>query len=353
MARLSWDGLCRQYYEVAANPNVVASFAIAPDGVAHRAWLCGPNVAGSRYVADFATGSLQDWPMREVAWGDGGGRRAKLRLRVLSNTPSVTAFVDAHLLPCLLQTVALLRAATASDPTLDVTFVDSQKRRAMPRAKNGGCVVILPEHINGGVTYHNAGIDATVRVVVYRREDACKVLVHELTHAFAVDGGLWVQTSSAARAADKALASRCNVVSQGPIPMGMSEAYTEALACYLHARWWAGAQRADASGVLGRVAAHIEDVGRRVDAACSDGGRRAFREGTHAFAYAVCRAAVWSTGALPRMLTRWPPGLPPTNPAEFAAFLGGAIDAWKRGGGGGALLPPPAGVPRGLRMTPI
>ena len=443
VVKLGWGHLCLRHF--GQDPDLIsgisgisgisarqiqAHFAVPADEAEHRAWLCGRDVSGSRYIADVATIPMRAWPIREVRW-DGGGKRdvqpgrsgtrnstststssstssSNVRLFTLCNPKKKDGerFIAERLLPCLLQTCALLREATSTNPAIDVTYVDTPQRRSMPEATSTApsfastpAVVIVPDSINGGVTYHSVG--ARKRVIVYRREDACKVLVHELVHAFRLDSALWTSTSPDALAADRAFAKRHQVSPIDPLmPLGISEAYTEALACYVHAWWWhfrkllasgagaasgtrsktrtktgaaegtdrasGGIDRASggidrASGTegihetLGRLSAHIEDVGRRVDAACSDGGRREFREGTHAFAYAVCRAAVWSTGAMPRMLEMWPPGFPPRNPADFAVFLDGAIEAWGRARTtpSSRKLRITSDIPPGLMMTPL
>lgn len=334
----SWDALCSAHFGRAASERWAKAAASAvfgsgadPDEREVRDWLAGSDVAGARYIADFAEGPLRRWPMLAISssWPPGVG---PIRLRALhapgvGPARSAERFVREELLPCLLQATALVRRA-ASDPAtpIDVTYVDVRDRlRSLPPPSPAGrAAVILPQHINGGVTFH-----AHRRIVVYRREDACKVLVHELLHAFGLDRALWVHASPAAARAEAEFARRHRVVSAVRF-VGLGEAYVESLACYLHARWWSGRRRpAGWPATLKRVAAHIEDVGRRVDRACSLGGRAEFAEGTHAFAYAVCRAAVWAT-ALPALLSSWPPGRPPSDPAAFAAFLDGAIAAWDR-----------------------
>lgn len=354
----TWDDLCRAHYAGPANAGP-PSFSAAADEAEHRAWLCGPDVIGSRYVAAFATTPMRTWPIREVRDVVRGARLIALcdPDRPASDMLVGERFVCDRVAPCLARTYALLlaaigtatrtatSAATRAAPEIVVTYVDATKRRTMPASPSE---VVGAENINGGVTYHLAGPQK--RIIVYRREDACKVLVHELVHAFGLDAALWTHLSRAAHDADRAFAKQHRVSAVDPAkPLGLGEAYAETLATYLHAHWWhhqaPGARREDAT--LGRVAAHVEDVGRRVDALCSRGGTREFLELTHAFAYAVCRAAIWSTGALPEMLKRWPPGSPPKDPAAFATFLTDAIQSWdrKRSRGGS--------IPRGLMMTPL
>ena len=351
----SWDQLCRAHYAGGDGASAVRFAKLSPrEERAARSWLCD-EVAGSRYAAAFASEPFRIWPIREAK---SDFLAAGVRLMVLgadgADVDGATAtFVADEFLPALRQTASLLRAVSPLFTEVIVTYADIDRPRAYSYSSAPGPgFVISPMHINGGVTFATPG--QPPRIVVYRREDATKVLVHELVHAAGIDRALHRLSSREAEAADVAFGHRHDVesVNQGQ-PLGLSEAYTETLACYLHSRWWRAAfrprrMRPTARRVDAVLAAHIEAVARALDAAASGGGASTFREGTHGFAYAVCRAAIWAT-SLRSFLTRWPPGHPPRDPAAFAEFLSQAIVAWGRQRG----APSSTRTTRSLRMTPL
>jgi hypothetical protein len=351
----SWDGRCARYY---ANEGVASNVTFEDGDAAElRAWLIG-RACGTRYVSDFACGPLRRWPIREVRWAGQG----HLRLHVMSaphDAARTERFVRRDLLPLLLQTTALLPTSVDAEP-LDVVFAAIRRpARSLPRRPGDP---VMARNINGGVTFYGGvggvggvgvggvgGVEPS-RILVYRQEDACKVLVHELIHASGLDDGLM---GRAASDIGLALGRRHGVVSVGPAggagqsTVALSEAYTESLACYLHARWW-GVRRSapgGTGGAVARMAAHAEDVARRVERHQASSG---LREGTHCFSYVICRAAIWAR--LDAFLQRWPPGSPPGDPAAFATFVEEALAAWKGKAGGQKQR---GAYSRSLRMTPL
>ncbi len=240
-----------------------------------------------------------------------------------ARTEEGAAYARAELAPLLEAVVDMLEAAgVGRKPTVDVAYVPCPQLRSTPRAKGAS---IGSVHVNGGVTTVADG-----RILVFRREDAPKVMVHELLHLYGLDGALFAP-SAAVRGAESALATRHRVRTND---MRLAEAYVDLMACYLHAVWRGRAGPRDMAETVGR---HLDAVAWRVLRVLRDS-----REETHAFAYYVCKAALWPH--LPRVLAAFPPGHPPSDPAAFAAMTDVALRMW---------LPraPPSAPGASLRMT--
>ena len=196
---------------------------------------------------------------------------------------------------------------------------------------------VMPVNINGGVTMLRTG-----RIVVYRREDACKVLVHELLHLHGLDQALRNAPRAEAR-----LRARYGVVAvDRGVPLGINEAFTETLACYLHTIWWSFARKRSPESSLRRVSAHVRSVADRTTT--HYGGTLAYVEGTHCFAYVACRAALWHGPFLKRVLAAYPPGKPPSDAEAFVDLMIEALDRRRR-------LQKGVGVSQSssLQMTPL
>lgn len=185
--------------------------------------------------------------------------------RALSST---RAFVEGEFGPVLEDAwKALADVPSASfkkNQVVEVVFVDIREPvRSLPETPGAP---IESVHVNGGLTQFPSDAVTPVRILVYRREDAGKVLIHELIHAAGVV----------------------------PHRIGVErgEAVTETLACYLWALW----KRDD----LAKTAEHLQTVALRV----VDHFRGTeWRESTHAFSYIVVRAALWSPPFLKSLLS--------------------------------------------------
>lgn len=305
-----------------------------------REWLTELVASSSGYMSPFMVAPFRTWPMFEVAvtFPVGSVVRHVPTLRVVCGEGDVARtrlFVRKRILPVLTDVVgALVAGGVTPSHTFeeaDIVFVAIRRpARVLPKASGDP---VMPVHINGGLTQGD-------RILVYRVQDAGKVLVHELLHLAGVDAALRPAAGRSwgvASDASQAVAQRFGVLPMR-MPLGLNEAYTETLACYLHALWWAAdayasrprsptstrARLEDAT--LAKVNSHIQTVARRV---WRHYGSAQWREGTHCFAYVACRAALWSHPFLERLLAQHPPGHPPSDPAAFSHLVIEAVDAWK------------------------
>lgn len=174
---------------------------------------------------------------------------------------------------------------------LVITYLPCAAPRALPRRPGAA---LGPRHVNGGVTWR-ALDGASADVLVFRREDAVKVLVHELLHAHRWGASL---DDRAGDSAGRALASACGV-RRGTV--ALEEACVEAAACEVAARWLGG------EAAWRRARARAGEVAR---AAARHFAREhhQWRETTHAFAYIVGRWALM-VAAGPRSAAE-PPAAP-------------------------------------------
>ncbi|GAX84792.1 hypothetical protein CEUSTIGMA_g12213.t1 [Chlamydomonas eustigma] len=196
-----------------------------------------------------------------------------------------------HDVATLLDRVTLLdRGMTLLDHgmTVDVVYL---AREAQTRSHPGDGRPVRPVHINGGLTYVGGELDG--KIVVYRQEDAPKVLVHELLHRYGLDEAL-IRGDGAAEA----------------------EGYCESMACYLYARWLRLR--------LGKLGAFAYIRRRALRIAGCEQARNFGRYdavGTEYFGYVGVRAAAWRTpGTLKSLLRTFPPGSPPSLDA-FRTWL--------------------------------
>jgi len=87
------------------------------------------------------------------------------------------------------RTASLLREATGrSHESVSIVFVATPSPRLLPEQPRGA---VGPEHINDGVTFFRY---SPPRVLVWREEDADKVITHELVHRFGIDEALRLNT---------------------------------------------------------------------------------------------------------------------------------------------------------------
>ena len=224
-----------------------------------------------------------------------------------------TAFAQDAIVPVVLRTVAMLNEAlegVANVRRVHITFVAHDRPRLLPVAPREP---LMPVHINGGITSGD-------RVIVHRTEDAVKVTIHELLHLYGYDAALRGDKGVEARLAS---AFDVRLLSSGVGHLGIGECFIDALACFLHA--------VHAGAPLARYKKHINVVAARLlmhHAASYDGTRiPPTSEGTHAFMYYVCKAAIWAR--LDAFLRAHPPGMRPTDTEAFGELLIGLVRAWR------------------------
>lgn len=180
------------------------------------------------------------------------------------------SYAKRRLVPVILM---CLRRFGRGRKEVHVTYCDACGDRVLP-AKHG--TPLASEHVNGGVT-----MDRDMGVLVFRRQDAQKVLVHELMHLFGMDESI--------RGLDSTLEKR--VVrdrpglwswrgSKNPVPIALSEAYTDAIACIIYCDGDLVRARQHAVSTASKVLEHF------------GWGTLPFSETTHAFSYYVVKAAM-------------------------------------------------------------
>lgn len=316
----SWDMLARKHFGVggAASRAWSASSQAAAESVRRcsavehsRAVDVLHDAVNSIY---FSTRSdVLSWPVFDAS------DTAGLRMQMFARSRHAAKASAARLMPLVSRTVAMLRSIRR--PELHILYVDDTMKRCVPRGP------IQPEHINGGMTISSMFSDR-MTVIVYRREDAAKVMIHELLHAHGVDEN--IRGDSAAEA--RAMASfGVRQVLPFTRSIGLGEAYTETLACHLLSVAFGrrGAVQ-DASnklakqllGHFGRSSMLVQDR--------EDQQRLPIAEGTHATAYVLGRAALLQPACLRLLLDTYPPGKPPTNADGFCTMLLSAASRWDR-----------------------
>jgi hypothetical protein len=270
-----------------------------------------------------------------------GVGQTRIELAVLwSKNPkarkSDVEFVRSRLYPIVVGTVRLLNGVVQPAPeAIHMIFMPCHAKRLLPPTPGA---TITSSDVNGGLNFGN-------HVIVHRSEDACKVAVHELIHLYGLDNKLRNVVVVQREEADLVRTMNIELVDGGPLRLGLNEAYVDALACAVHAVFNAvyhDGAAADIGATLKRVNVHIQGVASRL-VRHFQGSR--WKEGTHAFAYYVCKAALW--GRLGAFLARFPPGPDPQpQPEAFVGFLQAALR--------GLRLPPrTAREPRTMRMTPL
>lgn len=171
---------------------------------------------------------------------------------------------------CLRDVSKFLDEATPRAAPLSVTFIPHDKDRVLP-ARRGA--PLTPDHINGGVT-------AGDEIVVYRSEDACKVLVHELLHAYHWDVSFHGNP-------DESLVTAFDDMAPNSGEVGINEAYVEAAACCLFTLW------AHGPDAIPAALSSMETLAKRLMAHHPTWPDKPMPEETHGFAYVIGWLLFW------------------------------------------------------------
>jgi hypothetical protein len=147
---------------------------------------------------------------------------------------------------------------------------------------------LAPVDVNSGVTWFVGG---RVHVLVYRREEATKVLVHELVHALGID-----RFSPEFEAAGVRLAARHGVVSR--VPVRLNETYTELLASYVHVTLRTALAGDDPLALPGAIDRRLRAMKRHFERQahkimCAHYSDGTLLQDTHVFEYYVVKAALF------------------------------------------------------------
>lgn len=182
-------------------------------------------------------------------------------------------FACRTLKPVLIETVqALTKSMRRRPKVVHVTYCDVCGDRILPDRAGS---LITSEHVNGGISMGD-----TMGVLVFRRQDAVKVMIHELLHMFEVDKALQRLTDADEQHVIRARQGLWQT-RQGMLGtrVALSEAYTDAIACIMF------------SGSVLRARRHAIHAAK-VMLAYFGWGSMPFKESTHAFSYYVVKAAM-------------------------------------------------------------
>ena len=194
------------------------------------------------------------------------------------------------------ETVSRLRMGRwASALRSAVSFVDSLCGPApgRPRAVDvtvylwDGVKVLLPDERQISSTNANTGVSTVdsrgrAAVLVYRREEALKTLVHELLHAFRV--GAWADDDPEVQSACSAMFRGLGLIGSSTRTWSASEAIVDALAIRLAVHLFGGCSWED-------CLAHAEGLSRRLVGRCLASGG-IWRQSTSAFEYYCVKPAL-------------------------------------------------------------
>lgn len=204
------------------------------------------------------------------------------------------------LLAAAQRATALLRHASGKrDLVPNVYFVAVDVQRRLPELAGSPIGV---QHINGGYAFVGRP-----DVVVYRTEDAEKVLLHELIHVFGIDSEFMGHKSAAM---ERRLAADYGIKVLRGNTVCANEFFVETLACYMHAHLVAARTGAPLDRVLTEASLHYIDIAHAV-AEHFESAPDGHVEDTSAFSYAICRAALFQPEHLQLLLSELPPDLPP------------------------------------------
>lgn len=167
--------------------------------------------------------------------------------------------------------------------------------RAPKRLPTKPGLVVGVDEVNSGYAWKVPGRGDHCTVVVYRKEDLNKVLIHELVHCWDLDFKRYDPRI------DRLFIARHNLRLDGRAVLNpfnrlaLNEAFTEVIACYLHAATHVlfncnTSKAAAFAKALNKEARHFMDVAAKVMAYLATPGAA---QGTHVFAYYMCKAAMF------------------------------------------------------------
>lgn len=203
--------------------------------------------------------------------------------------PCDIAFVKSHLIHAVLTALSLMGNLVVGKPhVMNIWYMPAHVRKRLPDVLGS---TITCDHVNSGLTWYRGTGDMT-NVIVYRHEEACKVMIHEIIHAMGC--------------------------SFDPDPR-IDESFVDALACYVHSRWSLHTRpELTMEAVVKKTREHILDVASRI---CHHFRDRSWRETTHAYAYYIGKAALWFDLSRTLSVIRGRFSDRPMHTGLFAAFL--------------------------------
>lgn len=124
---------------------------------------------------------------------------------------------------------------------------------------------LSPNEINSGLNYGN-------KIVIYRRQEAAKVLIHELIHAYGIDVGVKINKSF-------------NIESS--VPIRFTETYTELLASILFVEY---ARKKNRQLAFENLFKHFQMQADKI--MCMFWINSKFKQDTHVFEYVIAKSAL-------------------------------------------------------------
>ena len=161
--------------------------------------------------------------------------------------------------------------------------------------------VLSSYEINSGLRFSS---DNTI--LVYRKEEAAKVIIHELIHAFELDTNVNVQFQNK------------NLIINSNVPIRFTETYTELLASILYTEYTRKTSRKEAFTSLFR---HFEKQADKL--MCIYGIGDIFLQDTHVFEYIIAKHAFCShVNSLEKIVKLL------ESPVNFSKVLENALEAY-------------------------
>ena len=127
---------------------------------------------------------------------------------------------------------------------------------------------LSPHEINSGLNYGNT-------IIVYRRQEAAKVLIHELIHAYGIDHGVQVAFPSPKLSSS--------------VPIRFTETYTELLASILFTEF---SRRADRTTAFEKLFTHFKVQADKIMCLYNYRNGTPFTQDTHVFEYIIAKSAL-------------------------------------------------------------
>ena len=178
----------------------------------------------------------------------------------------------------------ILQRISKSERLLKITLVDYLGEKKLP-SKPGK--VLSSKHVNSGLTTFYKS-ENRADVLVYRREEMCKVLIHELLHAHDIDSK-YISSSSESNISSLFCLDRLNI----------NEAFTDAFACILNVILYTFFEKGDMSRLNMNMRREIDFIKSQAHKVISYTGYtgicvRPIKEETSVMSYYVVKSVILS-----------------------------------------------------------
>lgn len=197
----------------------------------------------------------------------------KITLTVLySNiTKTLTQWSEKECIPILVKACNYLESISGiKNLHTNLLYIPTGYKRFLPDKKGD---TILPKHINGGFTIHSPE-KQDYDILVYRKEDALKVMLHELVHRYKID--YEVRYMSSQSDIESIFCKKYNITLQHSMRLGLSEVIAEVMAFHI-------------IGINESIRTRINEIAWNYLQHFNNGE---IKEGTHSYMYIIGRAAL-------------------------------------------------------------